>query len=99
MSKIVERHEDMSPLGRLRLIVQDDGDVIVAVVPDPDEPPGRFGNSVEFCSVGGGGGHSPHTLRALRELVKAMEADNAERLVCRLDCSCVSRDSQEARKA
>ena len=33
--KMVERYEDMSPLGRLRVYKQDDGDLIVEIVPDP----------------------------------------------------------------
>jgi hypothetical protein len=77
--KIVERHEDMSPDGFLRLIVQDDGDIIVAVVPDPGERDRGRMPGVEFCVPGSGGGRSTHTLRALRALVEAMERDNAER--------------------
>jgi hypothetical protein len=72
----------MSPRGRLRLLLQPDGDVIVVAIPDPDD--GLFGGrmaSVEFCSVGSGGGRSPNTIRALRELAKAMEQDNAERAI------------------
>jgi hypothetical protein len=34
--RIVERREDMSPVGKLVLIEQQDGDVIVVVEPDPD---------------------------------------------------------------
>lgn len=73
----------MSPLGKLRLIEQPDGDIIVVVVPDPTEaerhslPP--LGITAEFCTVGGGGGQSEHTRRALRDLWQAMERDNAER--------------------
>jgi hypothetical protein len=77
MPEMVARNEDMSPNGLLRLIKQDDGDVIVVVVPD-EENSTAFGNSIEFCSCGGGGGKSPRTLKALRELFLAMQEDNKE---------------------
>jgi hypothetical protein len=75
--KVVERIEDMSVRGRLRIIQQDDGDIIVAVQSERDgllQP----GDSVEFCTIGTGGGRSPRTLNALRALMAAMEGDNAE---------------------
>lgn len=75
-TRIVERNEDMSRLGRLALLFQPDGDVIVAVRADPHA---TFRTSVEFCLPGSGGGRSRHTLMALRELAEAMERDNAER--------------------
>jgi hypothetical protein len=78
--RFVERREDMSPDGRLRLILQPDGDVIVCVVASQEDR--LFGGltaSVEFCSLGAGGGRSSNTIRALRELAKAMERDNTER--------------------
>lgn len=73
----VERNEDMSPNGRLTVIQQDDGDVIVGIVPNSMEDARRhYVQSVEFCSVGSGGGRSPRTLEALRALMDAIEADN-----------------------
>lgn len=78
----VERREDMSPSGRLRLTLQVDGDVMVTVVPDPDAPDWER-DSVEFCSCGMGGGKSPRTLQALRDLAVAMEQDNVENPVGR----------------
>ena len=36
--RFVERHEDMSPEGTLKLIMEPDGDMIVVVKPDPDDP-------------------------------------------------------------
>jgi len=74
--KMVERYEDMSPTGRLRLIRQQDGDIIVAIEPTTDARP--FERNVEFCTRSGGG-QSMHTLRALIDLFKAMERDNIER--------------------
>ncbi len=75
--KTVERFEDMSPRGRLRLTIQPDGDVIVTIVPDPDGGE-RMGymKSVEFTTPGGGGGGSERTHRALRALYEAMIEDN-----------------------
>ena len=75
MSKVVKRIEDMSPRGHLKLLLQDDGDIIVAVYPEENgliQP----GGSVEYCNSGG---RSRHTLQALRALMVAMERDNAER--------------------
>ncbi len=77
----VQRFEDMSPEGCLRLFRQGDGDIIVCAVPDPEEcerrqlPP--FGIGVEFCTCGGGG-QSPNTRKALLALWEAIEKDNAE---------------------
>lgn len=78
MNTIVERLEDMSSRGRLRMIIQEDGDVILCIIPDSDSPSSMFGDTVEFCMIGSGGGGSPHTIRALRELSKVIERDNKE---------------------
>lgn len=78
--RAVKRNEDMSQRGHLKLLIQDDGDIIVAVYPEQDgliEP----GGSVEFCIPGIGGGRSMHTHKALRALAEAMERDNQERPV------------------
>jgi hypothetical protein len=70
----VARLEDMSPDGHLRVSLDNDNDVSVQVFDGE-----RFA-SVEFCNAGGGGGgQSSHTRRALIELMRAIEADNAER--------------------
>lgn len=76
--KTVKRNEDMSQLGYLKVLVQDDGDIIVAVYPQENDLVG-IGASVEFCIPGTGGGRSTHTHAALRNLVAAMERDNTER--------------------
>lgn len=72
----VSRREDMSPRGQLRVLVDEEGDIHVAVY--SDDGTGFIDNSasIEFCSCGIGGGKSPNTMRALRELAKAMELDN-----------------------
>ena len=69
MRDMVERRDDMGS-GKLRLVIDGDGDVCVALV-----LPGHGFLDVEFCVPGTGGGKSPRTHRALRELFKAMVAD------------------------
>lgn len=73
----VDRTEDMSARGRLRLFQQTDGDIIVSAQSERDGLI-QVGDSVEFCVPGPGGGRSPRTLAALRGLMDAMEADNRE---------------------
>jgi hypothetical protein len=79
-SRSVERHEDMSPIGTLKLIIEPDGDIIIVVKPDPDDPmqSSAFGYTVQFCTIGSGGGRSPRTRKALIELMNAMYQDNLE---------------------
>jgi hypothetical protein len=73
MPQMVIRKEDMSPDGHLRLTLQDDGDVLVTAMD-------HHGNAttVEFCSTGSGGGGSPRTLQAVRNLFIAMAQDNED---------------------
>ena len=73
MVHTVIRKEDMSVEGQLRVTVADDGDVHVSIL-------GKTGTSkvVEFCSTGAGGGGSPRTLKALRDLFVAMALDNED---------------------
>ena len=74
MSVKIQRYEDISRRGCLRLFRQNDGDMIVVAVPDPGDcdrrglPP--FGIGVEFCVSGG---QSPHTREALLVLWEAIE--------------------------
>ncbi len=76
-----ERFEDMSRRGRLRVLQQDDGDMIVEVVEDLDSqsPSAGLSASVEFCTSGG---KSPKTRAALLNLMLAMAEDNAARPHC-----------------
>jgi hypothetical protein len=74
----VEREEDMSPDGKLKLIQQDDGDIIVVVQESLSEFRATSA-SVEFCIPGTGGGTSPETHKALLHLMEAMAADNERR--------------------
>lgn len=79
MTKQAERFEDMSPRGRLRVIQQDDGDMIVYVIEDPNSINGGASAGVEFCISGG---KSPKTREALRALMLAMAEENEERPNC-----------------
>jgi hypothetical protein len=72
-----ERFEDMSPLGRLRVIMQEDGDAIVSVIEDPNEH--RLCPSVEFCTSFGGGGQSPKVRAAIIALAMAIKEENQTR--------------------
>lgn len=78
--RLAERFEDMSPRGRLQILQQDDGDMLVGVIEDPNGPNDGVMVSVEFCTSGG---KSPKTLEALRHLMQAMAEDNADRPHCR----------------
>lgn len=70
---IIERPEDMSQRGKLRLLIQRDGDVIIAVQDDSGHM-----LDIEFCTPGTGGGRSPETWKALHILANAMRADNGD---------------------
>lgn len=84
MTFSVERKEDMSVEGFLRLHIQDDGDVCLTIGQGSDD----FGcntdgivrqfASIEFCSTGAGGGASPETIKCLRKLAVAMAMDNKD---------------------
>ena len=75
--KSVARYEDMSPTGKLIVQQQEDGDMIIGIVPDPDEPR-HYVQTVEFCTLTGGG-QSLNTRKALQDLMVAIEKDNQER--------------------
>lgn len=66
------RRDDMGN-GKLKVGRDDDGDMYVSLV-----LPGHGFLSVEFTAPGSGGGKSPRTWAALRALLDAMTADNAE---------------------
>lgn len=71
----VERLEDMSVRGRLKLFAEEDGDMCLMIVEGDGTSAG-----IEFCASGG---RSPRTLEAVRALSRAMEQDNAERPINR----------------
>lgn len=68
--KPVHRNDDMG-MGKLCLMKQDDGDVILYI----QEKDGGWAE-LEFCNSGG---HSPATLKALHALYAAMKEDERER--------------------
>ena len=74
-NKSYERYEDMSPDGRLGIIAQPDGDIIITIIQSAKEELSMF-PSVEFCAIYGGGGQSPAVLEALHALMEAIESDN-----------------------
>ncbi len=67
----VGRIGDMSPTASMRVGLDSDNDVYVAVYGDDG------GGSVEFCTPGSGGGQSPRVREALITLMTAMEEENA----------------------
>jgi hypothetical protein len=69
---------DMSPDDRLDVIIQPDGDVIISVSGYRRSRSEFSQVEVEFCTIGAGGGRSPHTRAALVALAKAIERDNKE---------------------
>ncbi len=80
--EVVVRPGDMHQNRSLKLLVQSDGDVIVAItqdgIPIGDVDTGSEhdrSSQVEFCVSGG---RSPRTLAALMELVAAMKEDNRQ---------------------
>lgn len=77
-AKRVGRREDMSPAGKLEVMLDNDNDVVVIVTTGTTAHNFKSA-TVEFCNGGGGGGGSPKTRAALISLMTAIEADNAER--------------------
>ena len=77
IGKLIERKGDMSPVARLQLVREEDGDICIAVVTDPELRTTIGGDELQFCTMSGGG-HSPNVLRALYHLAVAMEQDNQD---------------------
>ena len=71
------RREDMSPDGKLCMVMEDDGDVCLSIYVG-SENMGKSFFGIQFCTPGTGGGKSPHVMAALRNLMKAIELDNKE---------------------
>lgn len=65
------RFEDMSPTGRLQIMRQFDGDIILTCIDDN----GHMA-SVEFTTPMAGGGQSENTWKAIIALFDAMKEDN-----------------------
>jgi hypothetical protein len=71
LGEFFERREDMGK-GRLRLILDGDSDVCVAVISDDGDMA-----DVEFCVPFSGGGRSPRVREALLDLCRAIRDENA----------------------
>ena len=71
LCEFFERREDMGS-GRLRLILDEDSDVCVAVISDEGDMA-----DVEFCVPFSGGGRSPKVRQALLGLCRAIRDENA----------------------
>ena len=80
--ELVTRVGDVHPNRALGIYIQRDGDVVLLITQD-EIPTGGIDTGdqrtraarVEFCTSGG---RSQHTRAALRNLMEAMEQDNAE---------------------
>jgi hypothetical protein len=59
-------------------MLDNDGDIIVSVHSQTDDELVSAGENIEFCTCGIGGGGSPRTYRALKELMIAMDLDNSD---------------------
>ncbi|MDI6671782.1 hypothetical protein QMA79_18385 [Pseudomonas aeruginosa] len=70
LGEFFERREDMGK-GRLRLILDGDSDVCIAVISDEGEMA-----DVEFCVPFSGGGRSPKVREALLNLCRAIREEN-----------------------
>lgn len=72
-NRMYERRGDMGQ-ERLQIILQEDGDVCLTLHNAARDHTEFQRVGIEFCT-GSGGGRSPHTLRALQELVRAVARD------------------------
>ena len=75
VSQETERVGDMGEGLKLQLFREDDGDIIVSVLPEKHKF--SMNGGVQFCTAGSGGGRSEHTHAALVQLMVAMEKDAA----------------------
>lgn len=98
--EFITRLEDMSPMGRMSVLMQGDADVVVQVVSGDQYGDVRAVAGVEFCVPGTGGGGSPRTHKALVELARAMELDNQDRTLDgrKLEYVIQKRREEEARQ-
>jgi len=82
MCERARRKEDMSPDGFLDVFIDTDNNDIHVTVGGESYGGEMVIASVEFCCTGTGGGKSPKTREALRNLFKAIREDN-ENSPCR----------------
>lgn len=74
---VFARKEDMAPKGYLALFMQKNGDMVIQIEGDDSMGTGAFA-SVGFTMPMIGGGASPRTFEALKQLAIAIALDNAE---------------------
>lgn len=72
--QLFSRRDDMGQ-GVLQVLLQEDGDVCIGLHNDSSSARDFKNLSVEFCTIGSGGGRSPNTLKALQDLVLAVAKD------------------------
>ena len=75
---LIERIEDMSHDGKLSLMIEPDGDIIIACHGHGMDGRSPRRSEVQFCACASGGGKSPRTRKALHDLMMAMAKDNEE---------------------
>lgn len=73
--QLYERFEDMSPDGKLSILIEDDGDVIVTIFEPDSMTHEAFMASAQFCTYSGGG-QSPKVRDALLQLALAIKEEN-----------------------
>lgn len=67
-------NEDMSPDGKLGVLVQEDGDIVLQIFPSAE----RHTDCVEFCTPFGGGGRHPKVRDALLLLLDAIRSEQGD---------------------
>jgi hypothetical protein len=78
LGQMAKRREDQSPDGELVVLRNQLGDISVGVKVSEERRKFQMIPNVEFCVIGVGRGRSPHTMKALDNLIDAMERDNKE---------------------
>lgn len=73
----VQRKGDMDK-SVLQTFIEEDGDICLSIHNGSTDSKTFQRTSIQFCTIGMGGGKSPRTLKALRELVVAMSLDNQD---------------------
>lgn len=77
INTIISRKGDMGA-ETIELLIEDDGDISIALSNGATDFKEFERVSMQFCSPGMGGGKSPRTLKALRNLFIAIQEDNKE---------------------
>jgi hypothetical protein len=78
---MISRKHDMSPDGSLTVCADQSGDMCLSIFDDEN----KCVANLEFCTRGSGGGGSPETHKALRELFVALVKDQHSSASCSRD--------------